>query len=348
MVQLSYNRIKSKLHRVQSFVNYVMLEIVLKARKFDNDHFELGMVLPRYRTLIKKVNSNYLLDPLKTMYEVCRRLNSVQLKILRRAVYSNNKIEELCKGEIQPVHYSEIEQVLGDENKEFIEALKVFCNSLYNSCLRRKPFINEYDNMSTYYKSLVKRNSTCIMCGVPNTISIELDDVVSAFDHYLPRALYPFNSVNLDNLVPTCDACNQKYKRDVDPLFAADNLFLKENQLRCFFPFSGKEYPIVVDVKFLSSYRQNMPIEDIKVDLTCTGKQEEVDNWDRIYHIKQRYRSFIGNDEFYNTYKFTMDEALLYNMPMKKMIQLKENNMGAEMYFLKVPFLKAVLASRKN
>lgn len=348
MVQLSYNRVKSKLYRVQSFVNYMMLEIVLKARKFDNDDFELDMVLPRYRTLIKKVNSKYLLDPLKTMYEVCRRLNCVQLKMLRKAVYSNNKIEELCKGEIQPVHYSEIEQVLGDENKKFIEALKVFCNSLYNSCLRRKPFINEYDNMSTYYKSLVKRNSTCVMCGVPNTISIELDDVVSAFDHYLPRALYPFNSVNLDNLVPTCDACNQKYKRDVDPLFGTDSFFLKKNQQRCFFPFSGKAYPIVVNVKFLSSYRQNMPIEDIKVDLTCTGKQEEVDNWDRIYHIKQRYRSFIGNNEFYNIYKFTMDEALLYNMPMKKMIQLKENNMEADMYFLKVPFLKAVLVSRKS
>lgn len=348
MVQLSYNRVKSKLHRVQSFVNYVMLEIVLKARKFDNDDFELDMVLPRYRTLIKKVNSKFLLDPLKTMYEVCRRLNSVQLKMLRKAVYSNNKIEELCKGEIQPVHYSEIEQALGDENKKFIEALKVFCNSLYNSCLRRKPFINEYDNMSTYYKSLVKRNSTCVMCGVPNTISIELDDVVSAFDHYLPRALYPFNSVNLDNLVPTCDACNQKYKRETDPLFVKGSSFKKKNQLVCFFPFSKIDNSVIVDVKFASSYRQNMPIEDIKVDLTCIGKHKEVDNWDRIYHIRQRYRSLIGNDEFYNIYISTMNDAILYNMPIQKMIQLKENNMEADMYFLKVPFLKAALASKKN
>lgn len=348
MVQLSYNRVKSKLHRVQSFVNYMMLEIVLKARKFDNDDFELDMVLPRYRTLIKKVKPKYLLDPLKTMYEVCRRLNCVQLKMLRKAVYSNNKIEELCKGETQPVHYSEIEQVLGDENKEFIEALKVFCNSLYNICLRRKPFINEYDNMSTYYKSLVKRNSTCVMCGVPNTISIELNDVVSAFDHYLPRALYPFNSVNLDNLVPTCDACNQKYKRDVDPLFETDGTYDKKRQLRCFFPFAPQDEPIVVDVKFASSYRQNMPIEDIEVVLTCTGKQEEVANWDRIYHIRQRYRSFIGNDDFFNIYKFTLNEAKLYDIPIEKIIQMRENNMEADMCFLKAPFLKAAWASRKS
>ena len=33
MVQLSYHPIKTELYRVQCFVNYIMLEVILKAHK---------------------------------------------------------------------------------------------------------------------------------------------------------------------------------------------------------------------------------------------------------------------------------------------------------------------------
>ena len=36
----------------------------------------------------------------------------------------------------------------------------------------------------------------------------------SAFDHFLPKARYPFLSVSVYNLIPACDRCNSKFKRD--------------------------------------------------------------------------------------------------------------------------------------
>lgn len=345
MVQLSYHPIKSELYRVQSFVNYIMLEVVLKASKISQKHFSTSLVIPRYRALIDGVNKKYLLNPLKIMYDSCKILQPYQIKVLRRAVYCNNKIEELCEGRIAPVHYSELEKVLGIGNKHLIDAIKDFCNALYDSCLKRKPFENEYGSIRMYYKNLVGRNSNCIMCGMMDVIDTELDDTVSAFDHYLPRALYPFNSVNLLNLVPTCEKCNGKCKKAKDPLFDNGTEYKWKYQLKCFYPFSELTYLIIVMVKFASPYKKQMPKEDINVTLSCKGHQDKVDNWDRIYNIRKRYGSMIANDNYYDFYLNERKTALERCCTMERLIQLREKNMEGDMNFLKVPFLRAAMDS---
>ena len=55
MVKLSYRPIKTELYRVQCFVNYIMLEVILKAHKSKRKQFSANMVIPRYRTLIEGV-----------------------------------------------------------------------------------------------------------------------------------------------------------------------------------------------------------------------------------------------------------------------------------------------------
>lgn len=345
MVQLSYHPIRSELYRVQSFVNYIMLEVILKAPKIKQKHFSTRLVIPRYCTLINGVNKDYLLNPLKVMYDGCKRLKPFQIKLLRRAVYSNNKIEDLCEGRLKPVHYSELRDVLGVENEPLLAAIKEFCYALYDNCLKRKPFEDEYESVRGYYKKLVGRNSNCIMCGMMDVIDTDIDDTVSAFDHYLPRALYPFNSVNLMNLVPTCEKCNGKCKKAKDPLFGIGAEYKRKYQLRCFYPFSGVSYMIVVKVKFALPYKKNFSKENVEITLYCRDCQDKVDNWDRIYDIKKRYGSLVANDNYYNIYLNERKSALEHHCTMERLIQLREKNMEGDMNFLKVPFLRAAMES---
>ena len=191
---------------------------------------------------------------------------------------------------------------------------------------------------------MVTRYTDCVMCGYEHAINIELDHAMSAFDHYLPRALYPFNSVNMDNLVPTCETCNETYKGAKDPLYVGPP-YKRKMQRRCFFPFSIILYDIDIDVRFLKPYRQSLPIEDIVVKLGCNDNQDKVDNWDRIYNIKNRYRSYIGSNDSFKFYLSIMHDALFFNTTLNRMIRLREQNMDADMNFLRVPFLKAVLDS---
>lgn len=86
MVQLSYRRIKSGFHRIQKFVNYIMLEVVLRSPKMKEDDFNLEMVrVDRYRKLIENVDSEYLLTPLSVMYKEFHKLEPWQLRLFRKA-----------------------------------------------------------------------------------------------------------------------------------------------------------------------------------------------------------------------------------------------------------------------
>lgn len=347
MIQLSYKRIRSNFHNIQKFVNYIMLEVVLRASKMEEKQFDVSMIkVDRYRRLVEEVDNSYLLDPLSTMYKEIKVLNSRQVRLFRKAVYCNNKIQDLCERKIVPIHYSDLKMVLGNEHDELIKAIKHFCYSLYDYCVRRAPFYHEFGKIDDYYKGLVNRNSTCVMCGVPKRILTSLDDKMSAFDHYLPRALYPFNSVNTANLIPTCDICNQKYKGVIDPLFETSDSLSEKKQLLSFFPFSQTVYDIKIEVDLLSDYTQNMSPNEFSIRLSCDGVQEKVDNWDRIYSIKKRYAKACCEDDFFDTYKMAFINCSLYNITTRQYIQLLEKNMKGDLNFLKVPFLKAIIKKR--
>lgn len=348
MVQLSYHPIKSKFHRIQSFVNYIMLEVVLNARKMQNEHFDITMVrVERYRKLIEGVDNRYLLNPLSTMYDEFRTLSPWQIRLFRKAVYCNNKIKDLCECKLKPVHYSELENAVGEGHRLLIAAIRQFCYSIYNDCIRRAPFYHEFGKIDDYYRNLVNRNTTCVMCGVPKRILSALDDKMSAFDHYLPRDLYPFNSVNTANLVPTCDNCNTKYKGVKDPLFGVKGDYGRNCQLQCFYPFSIRYYDIKINIELLSNYRLEMPMDDVVVTLSCDGVQDQVDNWDRIYNIKKRYAKTCCETDFYDVYNMAFVNCTIHDMTTQQYISMLEGNKKADLNFLKVPFLKAILAYRE-
>jgi hypothetical protein len=56
----------------------------------------------------------------------------------------------------------------------------------------------------------------CPFCGIGN-IKSPHHTKREAHNHYLPKALYPFNSINVRNLAPTCHECNSTYKLSKDP-----------------------------------------------------------------------------------------------------------------------------------
>ena len=47
----------------------------------------------------------------------------------------------------------------------------------------------------------------------------------------------------------------------------------------------------------------------------------------------------------YEFYVSISNDALFYGMSLNRMIELREQNMDADMIFLRVPFLKAILDS---
>ena len=68
------------IRHVQSFVNYIMLEVILKSHKSDKPNLLAAVEIEKYWTLIKGVNDDLLLNPLSQLYDICKHLDKEKRK----------------------------------------------------------------------------------------------------------------------------------------------------------------------------------------------------------------------------------------------------------------------------
>ena len=331
------------IRHVQSFVNYIMLEVILKSHKHDKSNLLADVKIEKYRSLIQGVNKDLLLNPLSELYEICNHLGSKKRKMLKRAVLINNRIEGLCKGKYEPVRYKDLKTVFidNDEEKAVPNLIRTFCNNLYNICLERVEFTKEYGTLKSHYDNIVGNQSRCPACGITQRLLTKHSKYRCAFDHYLPKGIYPFVSVNFFNLVPTCDICNGKYKTSKDTLFY-------RTRKKAFYPYSQEPYDIQVSVVLHSSEIQNLSPYDIEMQFSCTGRkdgveydyQEEVNNWRRIYGIDEQYKSFCCSVTCL-PYLSIIADGNIDNI--RSMMQMMENLKDYDSNFLKVAMLRGTM-----
>lgn len=336
-----YKYPKSEIQKLQSFVNYIMLEIVLRARKMPNATFSVDLLISKYSDIISKINSRYLFDPISRMFLDAKKLDRVHLKMLRKAVLENNRIEELCKGYFSPIKYEYLKTVFTkDFEKDMLNNIKIFCVSLYDNCLKLAPVYKTYGKIKDYHDSLVLNDDRCHICGEDSLLT-QYETARNAFDHYLAKQTYPFVSVNFKNLLPSCHNCNSSYKK------STDILYYRGKRILAFYPYTKEEYIIRVNVKFKLGkvYSPNITPEDFDLDLISEEHQEQVDNWKRVYKIESRYKAKCCSDTFKSCLKDIVDNIKLRNMSTDETLRYFENNMDYDMNFLKVPFFRAALST---
>lgn len=69
------------------------------------------------------------------------------------------------------------------------------------------------------YELVFKLNLvTCPYCNRAFTSVLKTDTGKTrpALDHYYPKSIYPFLSLSLYNLIPSCYTCNSSFKKDID------------------------------------------------------------------------------------------------------------------------------------
>jgi hypothetical protein len=335
-----YNYSYSKIQKVQSFVNHVMLDVIFNAKKIAAPTFSSTLVLHQYRNLIDGINSDYVLTPLSEAYIICKTLNRKQIKLLKTAVHNNNKIRELCNGDIQPIKYDQIENI----NINLKKVIKTFCDCLYDHCIKLAPFYNIYEDINAYYKTVVKKSSVCKCCGI-NKVLTQFHTHRSALDHYLPRKHYPFNSLNFKNLIPICDICNGKYKLSEDTLYITKNKGKKdESKTRtvAFYPYSRTTPDIEIDITFNKTFDSTIEPQDIEIDLTSSVSSDKVTSWDRMFGIKENFKAECCTDEMRMYYEEQYIADMNFGKTHEQYIDILERNKYGDMNFLKIPFLEAI------
>lgn len=199
---------------------------------------------------------------------------------LLQAFKEQNKIPQLLCGELTCNAINDFPNSIQETVKSVFEAAFRLLTTLE---IRDKHYKMIYDACEYH---------TCPFCGC------EYFDAPGArreaLDHYIPEHKYPFAAANLRNLVPMGDKCNSRYKHTNDVLRKADG-----NPRKSFDPYNHGMVSI--------SLENSQPFEGLKTDLgeplprwviEFDSNAEEIDTWDEVFHIRERYERDILNEGF--------------------------------------------------
>lgn len=232
-----------------------------------------------------KIKTDYLYGPIEKVYKIFQGFDQPTKEALALAFRHNNSIEDLCKqtNGCNPFLYSALTAI----NKDLSNELNTFYKSLFTDVIKLKVVKDKIGEMDSHYDDFVKLNdeSKCPFCGL-NDIKGRHLSKRDAYDHFLAKGNYPFNSINFKNLSPMCYDCNSSYKGAKD--------FLHKDKVRrkAFYPFDQNANPnIQISIAIAKSDIASLTPADITLTLISAGQQSEVDAWADVFGIEERYKA---------------------------------------------------------
>lgn len=275
-----------------------------------------------------------LKDEVVRIYGIFKGLTPEIKAEVKTAFTTNNNIEALCNG-TSPIYLANLPVVVEKD----IKPLFKWC---YETLLEKGKVSG--DKMD-YYNELIKDPDndfdTCPCCGLTDIESAE-SICREDYDHYLPKAHYPFASVNFTNLVPICNKCNRDRKKAKDPI--------KNNRI-AFYPFSTKVHSIVCSYTFnvdIDSKTKKVNLD--KLSISFTGDIPRIQTWNWLFAIEVRYNDYIKSKaqswlrELATRFERNKNrkQGLSYLEIINDHIEDYEEDKYSEKKFLKIAFLKAV------
>lgn len=342
----TYTYVQHKMEKMQEFIDFIFSEVWCKAPiglAFSLDLFEdepdLREVLLSFGfTANAPKYGKQFYNDIKTIYELFATLNPQQIEQLQEWYQANNDIEKVCTNNpaVQVARYADIDAISSDLRKQLVS----FFKELYSQqLLDLKALREKIGNIDEHYQKFMQVNTTgkCPFCGLGDIKSIH-HTKREAYDHYLPKSLYPFNSINFHNLVPICHECNSTYKHIKDPVHNA------AGRRKTFYPYAVRSQSIKITINLSKPDIDHMTPNDIQFSFGPASIDEEIETWREVYGIDERYKAkCCGIDAkawledvrtFQDSYGISPDELL------PTIHQQAENNPYANCNFLKLAFLE--------
>jgi hypothetical protein len=347
-VLFPYTYIEHDMEKMQGYIDFIFFELWCNApsREYDISLFDPE---PELKEIIIEFHSketqwgDFFVSKIQEIYNAFSSLESARIAQLRQQYCANNDIKKLCANhnESIPLQYKELKKI----NRNLTILLKSFCENLYNNdFLSLKTLSSRIGNIEDHYNEFMKVNQTgkCPFCGLTD-VEGSHSAKREAYDHYVPKSVYPFNSINFQNLAPMCHKCNSSYKTVNDPIFDKST----KQRRKAFYVYMGQDPEIKIEMEIEKTDIENLSPEDITLKISSDNFAEEVRTWMDVFGIEQRYKDKCTHKTDGSKYWYTqiMEEGLNVGISPEQMLALQkqaaEKNPLADTNFLKKPFLEA-------
>lgn len=259
----------------------------------------------------------------------------------------NNSIEALCARDPNrlPITYLQIRSI----SVELEVALKSFYQNLFTNVLHLRAVSSRIGEIDEHYNAFVTENKEgkCPYCGYSD-IKSEHNTRREAYDHFLPKSVYPFNSVNFRNLAPMCHDCNSNYKLAQDPLRHIDPISRRTGGTRrkAFYSYAAAPSGITISVTLKTKDVTNLQPGDIDLEFTAPGREEEIEAWKDVFGIEERYKAKLcakndGKAWLQEIVEESANGGLTSDQLLAQVFRAAARSPHDSANFLKQPFLTA-------
>lgn len=347
-----YTYVPHQMERMQEFIDFIFHEVWCKASV--SGPFDLNLFAPN-ADLREVMGAFYYSDAqgadffyghVERIYGLFSALTADQINQFQLWYQGNNDLEKVCAIDAATLlaRYSDIAVI----HKELAAQLGAFFKGLYSQSLLNLAALREkIGDIDDHYKTFVQTNKAgkCPFCGI-NDLLGGYHTKREAYDHYLPKALYPFNSINFRNLVPACHHCNSSYKTSQNPAYTPKDPAGAVRRRAVFYPYKTAQHSIELQVVLHQPDIAKLTPADITLQFGPAAVTEELDTWKDVYGIEERYKAKLCGE---NDGKYWLMQVLDEwkedgrdtNEFMTALARQVQKRPYADCNFLKKPFLDA-------
>lgn len=350
----AYTYVPHSMEKMHEFVEYIFFQVWCQAPGGQPYSFNLFTGKPELKTIMEAFHysdakgADFFNGHVEWIYGLFATLSPGQIGQLQAWFNGNNDIAALCRNapNVAIARYTELEAF----HKSLAQALSSFFKGLYNKELLNlavlKEVIGEIDDHHTQFTT-INNQGKCPFCGINNVKGI-YHSKREAYDHYLPKGKYPFNSINFLNLAPACHECNSTYKQSKDPLYNAKDPLLAQNggRRKSFYPFQTAPCKIELKILINSPDWTHITPDDVSLTVGPETFREEIDTWLDVYGIEERYKAkCCGENDGIGWIREILDEWRNDGRDPNDYLKTLARHAQARPYtqdnFLKRPFLEA-------
>lgn len=297
-MHFTYQYIKHDIEELQEILDFLFYDVWCKAEgEFDADKLDGHPKLKQiYIDLgnTEGVAATFFNSHVENIYAEFLKLDEDQINQLKEGYKNNNNIEGLCTDKtIQPLLYKQIEA----EHPDLAKLFKSFYGNLYGSS---SPFnlviFGDMKNklIPDHYFKLMKANKreVCPFCGLLH-LKANNHGCREAYDHYLPKAIFPFSPMNFKNLAPMCNECNSSYKTTKIPIEKSNPVEDEEARKLAFYPYAEDSPNIEFQVQINTADIDSLVPKGIEIEITSAGYDEQIESWVRVFGLEERYKASL-------------------------------------------------------